>query len=261
VPKMKIIVPVGDLFDAKYRQIICYPKYDPEMLRGRIEEMRGLGIKAILFSGEKSIGGIPILGKGCVGIVVTAVLKDDRRVALKILRADAEARRLLHEAEMLRMANSVNVGPNLLGYSENLLLMDYVEGNLFPKWIEGISCNKKDASRRLGWVLRDILEQCWRLDSIGLDHGELSWADKHIIVDAHDKPYILDFETASNKRGTANVTSISRYLFLGGRTAEAISQKFMRINREKLIQALKTYKSEKTRGRFENILKIIGLIT
>lgn len=261
VPLMRIIVPVESLLDSKYGQIICYPKCDLEMLRRRVEEIIKLGIRTMLFMGDKTIDGIPVLGKGYVGIVVAALLRERHVVALKILRADAEPKRLLHEAEMLRIANSVNVGPKLLGYSENFLVMEYIEGSLLPKWIEEREKDEKNACKRLCTVLRDILEQCWRLDSIGLDHGELSWADKHIIVDAHDKPYILDFETASNKRRTANVTSISQYLFIWGRIAEKITKKFTYIDRGELIQALRAYKREKTRKQFENILRITGLLT
>ncbi|MEM1586005.1 MAG: serine/threonine protein kinase [Candidatus Bathyarchaeia archaeon] len=256
---MDFIVPVKELFDAKYGHVICYPRYDLETLKKRIEEIRGMGIKAILFSGDKMIAGVPVLGKGCVGIVVAAISWNNRMVALKILRTDAEANRLLHEAEMLQIANSVNVGPKLLGYSENFLVMEHIKGELITRWVEGLSGDKEITFRRLSVVLRDILEQCWRLDSIGLDHGELGWADKHIIIDAYDKPYILDFETASNRRRTINVTSISQYLFIKGRTAEIIAQKFRRINASDLIQALRKYKAEQTRERFELILRIVGL--
>lgn len=257
----ELIVPIGNLLNTKYGQIICYPKYDPKILKRRVDEIKEAGIKAIIFSGNKLINRIPVLGKGYVGVVLKAILEDDRRIALKILRTDAEAGRLLHEAEMLRIANSINVGPRLLGYTENLLLMEYIEGELLPKWVEGLSDNKHGVCERLSGVLRDILEQCWRLDIIGLDHGELSWADKHIIIDTNDKPRILDFETASNKRRTANVTSISQYLFINGKTAEKISKKIWYIDKSSLIQALKAYKAERSREQFELILKITGLLT
>ncbi|MEM2321179.1 MAG: serine/threonine protein kinase [Candidatus Bathyarchaeia archaeon] len=256
---MEIIVPVESLFEERYGHIVCYPKCDPEVLKRRIKEIKEVGIRAIVFSGDKMVDGIPLLGKGCTGVVLAALSDNNHKVALKILRTDVEPRRLLHEAEMLRIANSVDVGPKLLKYSESLLLTEYIEGGLLPKWVKGLSRDEEGAPRRLSRVLRDILEQCWRLDSIGLDHGELSWADKHIIVDARDKPHILDFESASNRRKTSNVTSISQYLFIRGRTAETIAQKFRRLDADSLIQALKAYKAKRTREQFECILRITGL--
>lgn len=255
-----MVVPVEGLLETKYGQVICYPRCDPETLRRRIEEVKRAGVKAIVFSGSKLIEGIPVLGKGCVGIVVMAITEDERKVAIKILRTDAEPKRLLHEAEMLRIANSVGVGPRLLGSSENLLLMEYIEGELLPKWVEGLSRERGDTRIRLGGVLRDVLEQCWRLDNVGLDHGELSWADKHIIVDPADRPHILDFETASNRRRVSNVTSIAQYLFIKSRTAEVIAKKFGPIDKDALIQALREYKAKRTREQFELILNVVGLL-
>ncbi|MBS7640964.1 MAG: serine/threonine protein kinase [Candidatus Bathyarchaeia archaeon] len=260
--KMELIIPIEELLlNAKYGQIICYPRYDPAILKKRIEEMRRIGIKAVIFSGGKSISGVPVLGKGCVGIVIAAILEDNNKVALKILRTDVEAGRLLHEVEMLRIANSVNVGPKLLGFSECLLTMEYIDGELLPKWVKRLSGDKESVLKRLRRVLRDILEQCWRLDSIGLDHGELSWADKHIIIDPEEKPHILDFETASNRRMVSNVTSVTQYLFIRGRTASLITQKFGSIDKNILIQILRAYKTKRTRDQFESILETIGLLT
>lgn len=256
---MEIIVPVENLFEERYGHIICYPKCDPEVLRRRIKEIKEMGIRAIVFSGDKMVDGIPILGKGCTGVVLTALSDDNHKVALKILRTDVEPGRLLHEAEMLKIANSVGVGPKLLKYSESLLLTEHIKGELLPKWVEGLSRDEESTPKKLSRVLRDILEQCWRLDSIGLDHGELSRADKHIIVDAEDKPHILDFESASNRRRASNVTSISQYLFIKGRDTETIAQKFRRLDAGSLIQALRAYKAKRTREQFEYILRITGL--
>jgi len=256
---MGIIVSIKDLADTKYGRAVCYPHYIHDALMKRIGEMRMLGVRALCFHGSKIVAGVSVLGKGCVGIVVSAILEGDSMAALKIARTDAEPSRLIHEAKMLQIANSVNVGPRLLGYTDNLLMTEYIDGLLLPKWVEGLSGDGGSVSSRLGAVLRDILEQCWRLDSIGLDHGELSWADKHIIVDKGDKPHILDFETASDRRKVANVTSVSQYLFVKSRVAETIVKKFRRIDAERLIETLREYKAEHTREKFENLLKVLGL--
>lgn len=222
--------------------------------------MRELGVRALCFSGGKVVAGLPVLGKGYAGIVVLALLEDGRRAALKISRIDSEPNRIVREARMLSMANSVGVGPKLLGYTSNLLMMEYIEGRLLPEWIMGIIGDREWGPQRLQRVLRDILEQCWRLDSIGLDHGELSWADKHIIVDGEDRPHIIDFETASDGRRASNVTSISQYLFVRGRMASLVAEVLGHIETERLIQALRIYKMERSRGNFEGVLRILGLL-
>src|SRR5208282_408410 len=49
-------------------------KTDPTEAKNRIDELRAADITAIQFRGSTHIDGIPLLGKGCVGVVVTAML-------------------------------------------------------------------------------------------------------------------------------------------------------------------------------------------
>ena len=201
------MVPLKRLAEERYGQVICYPKYDIKELKHRLKELRKLGVTAIEFAGEKMAFNTPVLGKGCVGIVVAAQTNRGR-VAIKIRRVDADRSGMQHEAEMLRRANSIGVGPLLLDVTKDFLLMSFVEGTLLPQWVEALK--GRGTKSRLRRVVRAVLEQCWSLDEGGLDHGELSRAPKHIIVDSNDNPHIVDFETASVTRRVSNVTSISQ---------------------------------------------------
>jgi len=108
------------------------------------------------FRGDRLVNNVKVLGKGCVGIVVLAYTAAGK-VALKIRRTDADRAGMKHEAQMLRAANSVGVGPKLLDFSENLLMMEFVDGLLIPRWVEALE--KEDNARlRVERVLRDILE-------------------------------------------------------------------------------------------------------
>ncbi len=220
-------------------------------MRNRLKDLKKLGVKAVDFTGEKMAFDVPVLGKGCVGIVV-AVYTNLGKGALKIRRVDADRAGMQHEAEMLRRANAINVGPKLLKVSENLLLMEFIDGTLLPQWVEAIK--GREMRSRLRRVLRDILEQCHRLDEAGLDHGELSRAPKHIIVDAHGSPHLVDFETASINRRVSNLTSVCQFLFLGKQVAKTIKRKLGEVDEKELIDALRSYKQERTRERFKRIL-------
>jgi putative serine/threonine protein kinase len=135
--------------------------------------------------------------------------------------------------------------------SKNFLLMQLIDGDLLPNWLE---TNKDVAAVKQ--VLGEILEQCFRLDQAGLDHGELSKAPKHILVDKTEKPFIVDFETSSVERRVANVTAVCQYLFAGNSTAAKIlAEIFGERNRLELIDALKAYKKTKTREQFEGLLE------
>ncbi|MEM2953985.1 MAG: serine/threonine protein kinase, partial [Candidatus Bathyarchaeia archaeon] len=108
-------------------------------------------------------------------------------------------------------------------------------------------------------VLREVLEQCWRLDKAGLDHGELSHAPKHMIVDSENRVFIVDFETASLNRKPSNVTSITQFLFISGAVADKITKKLGVGDKSVLIEALRRYKLDKSRLNFERILEVCGL--
>jgi len=235
---------------------MCYPRHDLRELRRRIKELKKLGVTAVEFAGDKTAFNVPVLGKGYVGVVVTAIT-DQGKVALKVRRVDAGRTGMQHEAEMLRKANSIGVGPDLLNVTENFILMEFIKGTLLPQWIKMLE--GKETKPRVRKVLRAVLEQCWRLDETGLDHGELSRAPKHVIINVNDNPYLIDFETASLHRRVSNVTSICHFLFIRSQVAKTIKKKLGEISQKELIRALKTYKQKRTRENFEKILNVCGL--
>jgi putative serine/threonine protein kinase len=254
--RLNEVIPLERLHEDRYRQVLCYPKYDSKEMRKRLKELKKLGVKALEFTGDKMVFDVPVLGKGHVGIVV-AVYTSFGKGALKIRRVDADRAGMQHEAEMLRRANAVHVGPRLLDVTDNLLLMEFVEGTLLPQWVEAL--RGRGARSRIRRVLRAVLEQCFRLDEAGLDHGELSRAPKHIIVDADDRPHLVDFETASINRRVSNATSICQYLFIGSQTAKTIKRKVGEVNEKELINALRNYKHERAKENIKRILETCRL--
>jgi putative serine/threonine protein kinase len=242
--------------DQKYASILCYPKYDPEETTRRIRQLKKLGVKAVQFTGKKKAFDIPVLGRGHVGIVAVATIKMGQ-AALKIRRIDADRKDMQHEAEMLAKANSLGIGPRLIATERDFLLMALIDGTLLPDWTANVK--GRGTREKIRTVLRDTLEQCYRLDHAGLDHGELSRAPKHIIIDTADKPHIVDFETASTMRRTSNVTSISQYLFMKSQLAGILRRKLGKVDQELLVATLRSYKHRPTRQNFEALLKACKL--
>ena len=245
------IIPVESIIEEPYASTVCYPRTNQVETQSRIKELKEMSIEALEFSGKAAAANVPVLGKGYVGVVVVAYVCGEK-AALKMRRSDADRESLDHEAELLVRANSVNVGPRFLAVSKNFLLMQLIDGNLLEAWLE----TQKD-KLTIRKVLVDILEQCWRLDEAGLDHGELSKAPKHLLVDKADKPFIVDFETASIDRRVINVTSVCQFLFMGNsQAAKALAEIFGKKDRAKLIAALKRYKKARKRKNFESLLEL-----
>ena len=247
------VISLEELREEKYCRVLGYPICSQKDLEIRLKELQRLGVQYLEFTGEKSVFNVPVLGKGCVGVVVVAY-SNYGRAALKIRRVDADRKEMFHEGEMLRKANKIGVGTKLFEISENFLLMELIEGKHFPEWIK--SLKEKDQSR-LRMVLKNILEQCYNLDESGLDHGELSNAQKHIIIDLSGTPHLIDFETASVNRRVSNVSSVCQYLFLGSQIAHKVNENLGEVDKKKLIDTIRNYKHQRTKINFEKILNQI----
>ena len=247
------IVFLEELGKEKYCRVLCYPRCEQEEFERRIRKLQKLGVQKLEFMGEKSVFDMPVLGKGCVGVVIVAYTRYGR-AALKIRRVDADRKDMFHEGEMLRTSNKIGVGTKLFEISRNFLLMVLIEGNHFPEWIKSL---KENSHSRLRLVLKSILEQCYNLDNLGLDHGELSNAQKHIIIDESDTSHLIDFETASINRRVSNVSSVCQYLFLGSQIAHKVNENLGEVDKKKLIDTIRNYKYKRTKNNFEKILNQI----
>jgi putative serine/threonine protein kinase len=247
-----------ELTSSRYRELVCYPKFTEEGLKQRIKELKGLNVEALKITGKKQLLDFRVLGKGHSGVVVVAIIRGGKQCALKIRRPDSGKPNIIHETLMLTKANSVGVGPKLVGNTANFLLMELIEGTLIDEWI----CSLKGLGRgkRLKRVLKAVLEECRSLDNLGLDHGELSRATKHIMVRTGDHPFIIDFDKSSLGRRVTNVTSVCQYLFIGGHIASKVKRMLKCVDNRLLIEDLKRYKSEKTDQCFSTLLSDLNLL-
>jgi len=252
-----LLIEVDELKKAPYALLLAYPMPEADVVERRIRELKALGITHIELLGRKRISGLEILGKGCVGLVLAARAGEGQRVAVKVRRLDADRESLAHEAEMLALANSVGVGPKLLCHTGDFLVMEFIDGPHIPDWLLS-----GPEPGEVALVLRALLEKCRRLDEIGLDHGELSRAHSHVIIQVKPRgapePRIVDFESASTSRRPANVSSICQFLFIGGISAQ-VALLLGKADRERIIRALRAYKRRRGPEEFRGVLRACGL--
>jgi putative serine/threonine protein kinase len=241
--------------EEPYSLILGYPKATNRQIKSRINELEKLKIKSILLTGPTTLGKLAILGKGYVGVVVLAK-KGNKQVALKIRRTDSQRKDMKNESILLKLVNSVGVGPKMFAVSKNFLVMEYIEGEKISDWVDllkGVGSTKKLKS-----TIKKILQDCYKLDRLGFDHGELSNVSKHVIV-GKTKSTLIDFESSSTKRRPSNVTSITQAFFIGSGIARKTQKIYKNPPKEKIIDALKQYKQKKTQESFEQLLKILKL--
>ncbi|HVX02625.1 MAG TPA: RIO1 family regulatory kinase/ATPase [Nitrososphaera sp.] len=236
-------------------KVLTYPSGDDKEYTARLAELESLGVTAVFAGGRTVIGGTNIAGKGCVGLVVRAKVRGmaTATCALKVRRTDANRPDMLDEVKYHRIANSAGVGPRLVGHSNNFILMEFVQGVTIAEWAHDKTIDSAKASA----VARSVLEQCYALDRAGLDHGELSHADKHVIVD-DTQATIIDFESASTRRKASNVSAAGQSLLVSGAIADALEQVLSSCDREATIGALRKYKHGQSRENFDAILALFA---
>lgn len=242
-----------DIESPKLVPVISYPRFSAEEYSARISEMRSLGVKSISLGGRTIVNGLQVAGKGCVGLVVKARI-DNNTYALKIRRIDADRKNMEAEVRFHQIANSAGVGPQLKGHTKNLLAMEFAEGKSIIEWVEDNTHHRNITKCMATSVIWAILEQCRNLDRAGLDHGELSRLDRHVIVLSDTRPVIIDFESSSTIRKTCNVTAAAQSILLYGSVATKVQKILGAQNKELVINALKTYKQDQSDDNFQKVL-------
>lgn len=250
----QIFLPIRKLIDSPYSNILGFPKTSKIQLQLRIKELQKLKINSVCFEGGSLIGKLHVLGKGYVGIVVLAK-QNQNKVALKIRRTDSQRDEMKNEAKLLEIANTVKVGPKVIKSSKNFLVMEYLDGEKIFDWIKKLK--GKGASARLKTTVKKVLEDCYNLDKLGLDHGELSSISKHVIVGK--KTSLIDFESASTNRRISNVTAACQAIFIGSGISKMVKKIYKIPPKSKMIKVLRVYKNEQTRESFDDILKVLRL--
>lgn len=245
-------LPISIFQKEPYSSILGYPKASKRQITSRISELKKLGITKVSFQGQTQIGNLRILGKGYVGVVVLAK-KRNSLVALKIRRIDSQRDGMRNEARLLKSANKARVGPKFIASSKNFILMEYLNGEKISDWVASVS--GKGGASKIKQAIRSILEECYKLDSSNIDHGELSSISKHVIVGK--KITLIDFESSSTKRKVSNVTSATQAIFIGSGISKKVDRLYKIPPREKIIDALRDYKHNKDRKSFDDILKVL----
>lgn len=223
-----------------------------------LNELELIGVTELRSEGPVQLyTGVNVVGKGQNSVVVRGVLLGMYDCVCKILRPDASRQDLLHEARALICANSVGVGPRLYTFTRHVLVMEYVRGQTLDEWVKA---NPQDSDIKK--LVQNLLEQCFRLDQVGLVHDELSRPREHVIVREDLTPCIIDFETSSFETSgkRTNLTQILNALVLGGSETAQIIRSRLGLTEEKmrqLRQLLSMYKQERTQDLFREILRIV----
>ncbi|MDG6915036.1 MAG: hypothetical protein JRN23_04700 [Nitrososphaerota archaeon] len=251
-------VPVSRLDRMPYLGVLTYPSPDLAEARSRIEQLTRLGIREVTFGGRTRIGRLGLVGIGTVGVVVRGTTAAGEVCAVKIRRTDANRGSMAEEFRLTRLANRVMIGAPAYGATKDAMSMRYLKGVELEDYVKAASGRGTAARvRRLAHLL---LNQCRKLDLIGLDHGELSNLRKHVIVEG-ETPWMIDFESASQRRAPRNVTTAAQYLFVGSSASSRIRRVLSIGGTGEIIVALRRYKGDASDESYVRFLGTFGVKT
>lgn len=235
---------------------LCYPKLDHLNYYKRLCNLYSLDIKFVITGGETTLFGINILGKGSEGLVLKVEDYQNKVMALKIKRTDSCRLSMLHEFNCYKYSNRHGIGPKVYYSNDDLLLMELAEGKSILSWF----LNSKLDLKLIRQVIVNVLTQCYILDTIHLDHGQLNRLNDHVIV-SHDgfRCTVVDFESASVERMPSNFTSAFQGIFFKGIISTQIN-KYLDYAHKKpeFMRLLHLYKkNDYSKEIFDSIMALI----
>lgn len=243
---------------TKLIELLAYPSQEETLIQSRYQELQSLGIQELFEAGTVRVRDLSILGKGYRGLVILATGIDldhsPLPLALKVLRVDAGRSNFQAEVEALAIANQLEIGPQLYAHSEHFIAMEYLAGLTLPKWLQ-TQATEASVPRILG----ELLQQCFRLDQAGIDHGDLRCITEHVIFRG-EMPVIIDFSGSSRDRRPANVTTMVQGFFWGTILPTMIANYYPIPQKDDLIPLLRQYKHQPNLDSFQDILTRLHLL-
>ncbi|WP_087038027.1 serine/threonine protein kinase [Thermococcus litoralis] len=194
--------------------------------------------------GKRGIKLEKFYSKGTTSLVFTGNA-EGKKVIIKLERPDSPRKNFKREAEILKFLEREEITPRLVDYGvfegREFLVREFAEGEPLLY-----------ATPQKKHILQ-ILEKTYRLDALGIDHGQIQ-GGKHIII--NDTVWIIDFEKAGFRK-PKNVTSAMAMIFLNDNIiAKRVREKFNLDTRflNALREALREYKRTKNIEKIKELL-------
>ena len=212
------------------------------------------------------------LSKGKRGLISFSI---DKKTGIKYCikeknpQSDA-TNRIFLEYENNKRLNEINVGPKIYYYDEeqDFLVRDFIEGETIFDFIDknksenNLKENNENSNKiknKIKPIILNILDQCRRMDKLGINKLEMTNPHKDIII--QDKtingkqtltPFIIDFERCKFAARTKNVTQFCQFLTKGNMKLE-LEKLNISFDKEKIMLLTETYKKEQTDKNYDKI--------
>jgi len=181
--------------------------------------------------------------RGKRGIIIKADYKN-KKVGVKVKRPDSEAKgRINNEIKFLKIVNKKKIGPKFVFSENGMLVYEFVEGTCIKDWLP--KAKKREVKR----VFKNVLNQCFVLDRLGINKEEMHSPLKHVIIGK--KVTLIDFERAHQTKDPKNVTQFLQFIMA---TKDLFKKKK---KMKEMIQLAKVYKEKTTKENLNKLLKMV----
>jgi len=197
------------------------------------------------------LGKKEFFSKGKRGFIYTASYKG-KKIAIKKKNPESKAiKRIRNEAYWLKQLNKLGIGAKFLFFEKGSLGYKFVEGVFIDDFIK---CSNK---RTIVKVLKDIFEQMFLLDKLGVNKEEMHHPRKHILITKKNKPILIDFERCHKTEKPKNVTQFVQFV-CSTNTLNLLKSKNIKVKKDLMRKSAGIYKKERTK---KNLDKILCLLT
>lgn len=145
----------------------------------------------------------------------------------------------LREYENNLALNKCKVGPKVYFYEKekDFVVREFVDGKPFFEWLK-ITKDKK----KIKTFLINLLEQCKRMDDVGINKLEMNHPHKDLLV-VNNLPVIIDFERCKKTIKPKNLTQLCQFFVSENLTFELKKHNII-FDKQKIITLAEKYKKE-----------------
>ena len=178
---------------------------------------------------------LEFLAKGKRGVIYKGRY-NNKDIVVKFRNKRSDVDTIKNEIRYLKLLNKYGIGPKLIYYCNEFVVIEYVEGKeILDFFKEG---NKKDIID----VVKNILKQLFVLDRLNINKKEMHKPIKHIIVRKENKPVMIDFERCKRVLKPKNVTQFIHFL-CSNRVKNILKGKNILFDCNKLREISREYKN------------------
>jgi len=195
------------------------------------------------------IVGKEYFARGKRGIAYTALL-GAKKVLVKEFNPRSDVNTIEHEARMLKLVNTIRVGPRFIALKDGALIRDFIDGPEFMDWVPMVD------KERVKRAMLSILEQCRRMDSLGVNKLEMNHPHKHLLM-RRGTPVMIDFDRSRIAARPKNVTQVCQW-FTSGTLSPLLRDKGIIIDKQSFLELARAYKAGYGEREFKMLAQVIS---